>query len=127
MDGENNGKPYVQMDDLEGKPTIFGNTHGFLLSPKPPLSTLEAYDDKYKTASQSLGNLGEATWGPRLGRWLVDVGGWGLEPWAMGSRRRKRRGVVGWVWKKCWELLGFCYILLFFKENKNGVTKNIYV
>ena len=22
-----NGKPYEQMDDLEGKPTIFGNTH----------------------------------------------------------------------------------------------------
>ena len=27
MDGENNGKPYEQMDDLGGKPTIFGNTH----------------------------------------------------------------------------------------------------
>ena len=27
MDGENNGKPYEQLDDLEGKPTIFGNTH----------------------------------------------------------------------------------------------------
>ena len=26
MDGENDGKPYEQMDDLEGKPTIFGNT-----------------------------------------------------------------------------------------------------
>ena len=25
MDGENNGKPYEQMDDLGGKPTIFGN------------------------------------------------------------------------------------------------------
>ena len=25
MDGENNGKPYDQMDDLGGKPTIFGN------------------------------------------------------------------------------------------------------
>jgi len=25
MDGENNGKPY-KMDDLGGKPTIFGNT-----------------------------------------------------------------------------------------------------
>ena len=24
MDGENNGKPYEQMDDLGGKPTIFG-------------------------------------------------------------------------------------------------------
>ena len=23
MDGENNGKPYLQMDDLGGKPTIF--------------------------------------------------------------------------------------------------------
>ena len=23
----NNGKPYEQMDDLGGKPTIFGNTH----------------------------------------------------------------------------------------------------
>ena len=27
MDGENNGKPYEQMDDLGGFPTIFGNTH----------------------------------------------------------------------------------------------------
>ena len=27
MDGENNGKPNEQMDDLGGKPTIFGNTH----------------------------------------------------------------------------------------------------
>ncbi len=26
MDGENNGKPYEQMDDL-GVPFIFGNTH----------------------------------------------------------------------------------------------------
>ena len=25
MDGENNGKPYEQMDDLVGKPIIFGN------------------------------------------------------------------------------------------------------
>ena len=27
MDGENKGKPYEQMDDLGGKPPIFGNTH----------------------------------------------------------------------------------------------------
>ena len=27
MDGENNGKPYFSMDDLGGKPTIFGNIH----------------------------------------------------------------------------------------------------
>ena len=27
MDGENNGKPYEKMDDLGGKPTIFGNIH----------------------------------------------------------------------------------------------------
>ena len=27
MDGETNGKPYEQMDDLGGKPTIFGNIH----------------------------------------------------------------------------------------------------
>ena len=27
MDGENHGKPYEQMDDLGGKPTIFGNPH----------------------------------------------------------------------------------------------------
>ena len=26
MDGENNGKPYFLMDDLGGKPTIFGTT-----------------------------------------------------------------------------------------------------
>ena len=27
MDGENNGNPYIKMDDLGGKPTIFGNIH----------------------------------------------------------------------------------------------------
>ena len=27
MDGESNGKPYEQMDDLGEKPTILGNTH----------------------------------------------------------------------------------------------------
>ena len=27
MDGENNGKPYEQMDDLGGFTPIFGNTH----------------------------------------------------------------------------------------------------
>ena len=27
MDGENNANPYVEMDDLGGYPTIFGNTH----------------------------------------------------------------------------------------------------
>ena len=32
MDGENHGKPYEQMDDLGGKPTIFGNTHMLTLS-----------------------------------------------------------------------------------------------
>ena len=26
MDGEKNGKPLVEMDDLGGKPPIFGNT-----------------------------------------------------------------------------------------------------
>ena len=31
MDGENNGKPYYeQMDDLGGKPTIFGNIHMYI-------------------------------------------------------------------------------------------------
>ena len=52
MDGENNGKPYFLMDDLGVKPTIFGNTHiyiiyiytfffyeagGQLISTKPPV------------------------------------------------------------------------------------------
>ena len=27
MDGKNNGNPYFVMDDLEGFPNIFGNTH----------------------------------------------------------------------------------------------------
>ena len=27
MDGENNGKTSIKMDDLGGKPTIFGNIH----------------------------------------------------------------------------------------------------
>ena len=31
MDGENNGKtPYFSMDDLGGKPTIFGNIHIYI-------------------------------------------------------------------------------------------------
>ncbi len=30
MDGENNGKPYEQMDDLGGFIPIFGNTHIYL-------------------------------------------------------------------------------------------------
>ncbi len=30
MDGENKGKPYEQMDDLGGKPIIFGNTHIYI-------------------------------------------------------------------------------------------------
>ena len=30
MDGENNGKPYEQMDDLGGKPTIFVETPIFV-------------------------------------------------------------------------------------------------
>ena len=29
MDGENNGKPYFLMDDLGGKPIVFGNIHYF--------------------------------------------------------------------------------------------------
>ena len=31
MDGENNGKPYEQMDDSGGFPPTFGNTHIYLL------------------------------------------------------------------------------------------------
>ena len=27
MDGENNGKPYLLMDDLGGKPTVLGKPH----------------------------------------------------------------------------------------------------
>ena len=34
MDGENNGKPYEQMDDLGGVPPIFGNT---------PMETLDFF------------------------------------------------------------------------------------
>ena len=35
MDGDNNGKPYEQMDDLGGFPIIFGNTHiNKTISPK---------------------------------------------------------------------------------------------
>ncbi len=50
MDGENNGKPYEQMDDLGGNTTIFWNTYihlqknigvsSFLIGwAKPPKST----------------------------------------------------------------------------------------
>ena len=36
MDGENNGKRYEQMDDLEGFPIIFGNTYISYILPSPP-------------------------------------------------------------------------------------------
>ena len=39
MDGENNGDPYFLMDDLGGKPPIFGNARIYLCrfwSPPPP-------------------------------------------------------------------------------------------
>ncbi len=38
MDGENNAKPYEQMDDLGGFPIIFGNTHllDFIGIPQKP-------------------------------------------------------------------------------------------
>ena len=41
MDGENNGsKAYFQMDDLGGKPIIFGNTHiSWLVNLPPPLTS----------------------------------------------------------------------------------------
>jgi len=38
MDGENNGKPYFLMDDLGGKPTIFGN---ILISYTLPKTNME--------------------------------------------------------------------------------------
>ena len=37
MDGENSGKPYFLMEDLGGKPTIFGNIR--ISSRSAPLST----------------------------------------------------------------------------------------
>ena len=33
MDGEYNGNPYFLMDDLGGKPTIFGNPHMSTINP----------------------------------------------------------------------------------------------
>ena len=46
MDGENNGKPYEQMDDLEEKPTIFGSTS---ISPyfRGPIASLLTHRDVY--------------------------------------------------------------------------------
>ena len=32
MDGENNGKPYEQMDDLGGKPPLFLEGHPYIAS-----------------------------------------------------------------------------------------------
>ena len=38
MDGENNGKPYFSMDDLGGKPTIFGNIFvAYCFFKQPPM------------------------------------------------------------------------------------------
>ena len=35
MDGDNNGKPYEQMDDLGGFPLFFGNSHEWVHIPLP--------------------------------------------------------------------------------------------
>ena len=40
MDGENNGKPTLKMDDLGGKPTIFGNIHTLFCKNYEPISSL---------------------------------------------------------------------------------------
>ena len=43
MDGENNGKPYCLMDDLGGKPSIFGNIRIYFQKEKHEETTLEHY------------------------------------------------------------------------------------
>ena len=43
MDGENNGKPYEQMDDLGGNTPIFGNTH-YLSTVVPDFALLWMFD-----------------------------------------------------------------------------------
>ena len=48
MDGENNGKPYEQMDDLGGKPTIFGNPHLYL-----QMSLLEPFPSSHLPCRRS--------------------------------------------------------------------------
>ena len=57
MDGENYGKPYFLMDDLGGKPTIFGNTHiqtnlddSFSAQLVAPLSLSQALDAQTNAA-----------------------------------------------------------------------------
>ena len=42
MDGENNGRPYEQMDDLGCFPTIFRNTHMQIM--RPTLVLLDSHD-----------------------------------------------------------------------------------
>ena len=41
MHGENNGKPYEQMDDLGGNTPIFGNTHVYIYIPSDPVKLPE--------------------------------------------------------------------------------------
>ena len=51
MDGENNGKPYFLMDDLGGKPPIFGNTQmeiGFKKTREKHLSLSHIYGSEFK-------------------------------------------------------------------------------
>ena len=63
--------------------------------------TLEAYDDKYKTASQSLGTLRSHPVGPAaVVRWLIRVGGkvWSHgEQWGAGGEKGVGLSVVNLV------------------------------
>ena len=57
MDGENNGKPYEQMDDLGGKPTILGNTQINLRTKKVWKVVRDFWLGTQRAGSQSPRNL----------------------------------------------------------------------
>ena len=58
MDGENNGKPYEQMDDLGGKPTIFGNILMTLFKKPTSSEDLKKNNSNKKQSVLEVGSLG---------------------------------------------------------------------
>ena len=67
MDGENNGKPQVKMDDLLGKPTIFGNTRMVSINQKT--------HKKRPTPKQTKTTFLLSSTLPGVAEFFADVGG----------------------------------------------------
>ena len=58
MDGENHGKPYEQMDDFGGYPTMSGNTHIVTYD----LCHLQNFNDFHDQKDCTLGSSADPFW-----------------------------------------------------------------